>query len=56
VDFQVTQSTVDRYLDNILLDTLYRHAGESARKKTEIQLAEKRKRCMSATDLNKISR
>ena len=53
---KVTQSTVDRYLDTILLDTLYRHAGQSALKETERSDPDGERRCSSAsgTDESKI--
>ena len=46
---KVTQSTVDRYLDTILLDTLYRHAGKSAAKETERTDPDGERRCSSAS-------
>ena len=46
---RVTQSTVDRYLDTILLDTLYRHAGRSAVKETERSDPDGERRCSSAS-------
>lgn len=46
---RVTQSTVDRYLDTVLLDTLYRHAGKSATKETERSDPDGERRCSSAS-------
>ena len=46
---KVTQSTVDRYLDTILLDTLYRHAGQSAQRETERSDPDGERRCSSAS-------
>ena len=46
---KVTQSTVDRYLDTILLDTLYRHAGQSALKETQRSDPDGERRCSSAS-------
>ena len=51
---RVTQSTVDRYLDTILLDTLYRHAGKSAVKETERSDPDGERRCSSASGTDEL--
>jgi len=50
---KVTQSAVDRYVDGILLNTIYKKAGQEAGKDLEEKLRKVKLRRSSTSDLGK---